>query len=280
MTAPGVIEDLHRAGLAVFLAPTTASPGFQEEVNAGDSMMEHLTEDTLEWADTAEEEKVELFTPLSRCNIALGTDACRSWLQSILPGIREHYTGAVAAKVAADIADAPMAGGQHDFELLDYRGYDYLVIDIHPWGHVYNEERFRAYVAEVLDRAEAIAARDGLKGVMVGDLRLPRNNNEGTKLETGTWLNEEQQAEVADMVLTLALPRTRGFFFFGWTTAGYGARGYPVEDMLSRHFGGEAASSPAIEGASDSDGGTDTTAGTGTDTGAGATGDSTIVENR
>jgi len=239
VTVPGVVDDLHREGLAVFLAPTTAGPGFPESLEADDALLRKLTEDVLGWADVAEQRQAELFAPLSRCNLVLGNETCSGWLQEILPALRERFQGPLAAKVAADIEEAPTAGGQHDFELLDYRGYDYLVIDIHPWGHVYNEERFRSYVEEVLDRAEAVAARDGLKGVIVGDLRLPRNNNLDVKLETGTWLNEEQQAEVADMVMALALPRTSGFFFYGWTLSGYGAKGFPVEDILIRNFGGQ-----------------------------------------
>lgn len=257
LTTTSHIDSIHETGLAVFLAPTTASPGYQENIAVDDIALARLTEDTLDWATTAEEQQVELFTPLSRCNLALGTEACRGWLQSILPAVRERYHGPIAAKVAADIDQPPLAGGAHDFESLDFHGYDYIMVDIHPWGHIYDEERFRSYVIEVLDRAAAVAARDGLKGVIVGDLRLPRNNRAGADLDTGTWLNEEQQAQVADMVLQLASQRVHGFFYYGWSLAEYGARGYQVEDVLIRHFGGQAATTgddaavPGVDGATD-----------------------------
>ena len=271
ITTPGLIEDVHREGLAVFLAPTTAGPGFSERQEVDDTGLDQLTEDTLSWAEAAEEQQVELFAPLSRCNLVLGTETCRAWLQEVLPAVRERYTGLLAAKVAADIDDAPTAGGQHDFELLDYRGYDYIMIDIHPWGRIYYEERFRAYVEEVLSRAEALVKRDNLKGVIVGDLRLPRNTSGEARLETGTWLNEQQQAEVADMVISISIPGTSGFFFYGWYAAGYGARGYLVEDVLIKHFGGARE-----EPAPDDGQATTTAAEEGTDTGTNAT---TIVNN-
>lgn len=241
VTIPGLIDSIHEEGLAVFLAPTTASPGFAEAVAVDDITLERITEDTLEWAEAAEEKQVELFAPLSRCNLVLGTDACRTWMQEVLPATRAKFTGPIAAKVVADIEQTPVSGGQHDFELLDYRGYDFIMVGIHPWGHIYNEERFRLYVTDVLDRAVAIAERDGLQGVIIGDLRLPRNNDQGLKLETGTWLNEEQQAEVTDMVIDLSMPKASGFFYYGWSLDGYGARGYPVEDTLARWFGLQVA---------------------------------------
>ncbi|MHB1002606.1 MAG: hypothetical protein ACYC1B_02115 [Thermoleophilia bacterium] len=243
LKVPDLAESIHTRGLAVFLAPTTASPGLQERITADETTLERLREEALEWSIIAEETQVELFAPLSRCNLALGTEACRAWLQEVLPGVREHYQGPLAAKVVADL-NAPVPGVQHAFELLDYRGYDYLVIEIRPWGHIYQEERFRAYVTEVLDRAETIVARDGLQGVIIGDLRLPRNSVDGALLEVDTWLNEQQQAEVTDMVLELALPRVQGCFYYGWYQADFGARGYPVEAVLIRHFGGQPQAAP------------------------------------
>jgi hypothetical protein len=243
IVTPGLIDNIHEKGFAIFLSPTTAGPGFEESVTLDDVMLERLTEDTLEWAATAEADQVELFTPLSRCNLVLGTDSCRAWLQQVLPAVKQRYSGPVAAKVVADIEQTPIPGGIHDFELLDYRGYDFLMVGIHPWGHIYNEERFRSYVIDVLDRAEAVAMRDGLQGVIISDLRLPRNTDEEVKLETGTWINEQQQAEITDMVMALSLPRVSGFFYYGWSLAGYGARGFPVEDVLIKYYGGQADNS-------------------------------------
>lgn len=264
LKAPDLTESIHAKGLGVFLAPTTASPGLEEKITADEIIMERLKEEALKWSITAEEQQAELFAPLSRCNLALGTEACRAWLQEVLPGVRENYHGPLAAKVVADLTD-PIPGGLHDFELLDYRGYDYLVVEIRPWGHIYQEERFRSYVIDVLDRAEAVAARDGLKGVIIGDLRLPRNTVEGPVLEVDTWLNEQQQAEVADMVLELALPRVQGCFYYGWSKAGFGARDYPVEAVLIRRFQGQPES--ARLDAAD-------TAAAGSDTGV-----TTVIEN-
>lgn len=265
MTVRDLAGKFRGEGMAVLLAPTTASPGFEETISIEDTILEHLTEDTLKWADAAEVNNVEMFAPLSRCNLALGTDACHGWLQEVLPQVKERYHGLLAAKVVADIEDQPLNGGPHDFESLDYTGYDYLVVDVHPWGHIYEAERFRAYAIDVIDRAQAIAARDGLKGVIIGDLRLGRIREEAGWMQTGTWLNEEQQAEAADMVLDIAAERTNGIFFYGWSLATYGARDYPVEDILVKHFSGgnsepEAPGEPGTTTDSNSTTGGDTTA--------------------
>lgn len=239
VTAPGLVDKIHEQGFAVFLAPTTASPGFSEKVTADEAALERLGEKASEWALVAEEHKVELFAPLSRCNLVLGTDAARAWLKDVLPAVREVYKGPVAAKVVADL-DQPVAGAAHDFELLDYSGYDYLVIDIHPWGEYYSEESFMAYAAQVTERAAQVAERDGLSGVIIGDLRLGRSAGSPDLRKGEPSLTAEQQANAVKLIAESLTPAIKGAFFFGWTLPAYGARDYPAEGALVQWFFGLA----------------------------------------
>lgn len=239
------IEDFHTGGLAVHLAPTTASPGYSARIEPSDMTLEHLSEDVLKWAETAEANQVELFSPLSQYNLALGTATADEWSTSILPEIRAVYAGKLAAKVVPDIDGPPAAGQSHDFEGLDYRGYDYLMLDLFPTGEQFDEDAYRQYVAELLDRAVSVAARDGLKGVLVGEFggwRVPMGVDE-TK---GPTLGNEGQAVAAAVVLD-EVERVGAFgaFFQGWTTPGRGAHNFPVEDTLKEYYGSSMVIAPA-----------------------------------
>lgn len=237
VTAPGLVDSIHAEGFAVFLAPTTASPEFAEKIIADDNMLAQLSEDVVYWAGVAEERQTELFAPLSRCNLALGTDTARTWLREILPAVREAYTGPVAAKVVADV-DQPISEDGHDFERLDYTGYDYLVVDVHPWGEYYDEESFKSYVIDVIERAVRVSERDGLQGVIIGDLRLGRSNDSPDRREGEPTLTAEQQADAVKFVAESVTPSVKGAFYYGWTLAGYGSRDYPAEGALVHWFVG------------------------------------------
>ncbi|MFA6001923.1 MAG: hypothetical protein WC828_07395 [Thermoleophilia bacterium] len=245
-SAPGNIEDLHRAGMAVFLAPTTTMTGFTPQVESTDTTLGHLNEDTIRWATTAEQTQSELFSPLSQINLALGTEAAGRWSAQILPQIREIYHGNIVAMVVPDLAGPPTMGAPHDFERLNYTGYDYLMVDIFPVEDPFNQERFEIQVNDVIVRAIAVAQRDGLKGVMIqfGAWR----GAAGADTVTGPQLGEEGQAKVTGRVLEIASPQkftqVKGVFFQGWTLPGRGAKDYAVEQTLKNALGQMSKTAP------------------------------------
>ena len=236
------IEDLHSEGLATFLAPTTDLPGFRPEVEPTDVTLGHLDEDAVRWATTAEQTQTELFSPLSEVNLAIGTDAAGKWSAQILPKVREVYRGEVVAIVVPDIASLPAAGAPHDFELINYTGYDYLLVDIFPKEVPYDETRFMAQVNEIMQRAAAVARRDGLKGFMIqyGSWREAA----GVDTVDGPELGEDGQARSIGQVLGLAItanfPQLKGIFFQGWTLPGRGAKDLRAEQTLRDAFRGKS----------------------------------------
>jgi len=233
--AEGSIDSFHEKGLGVYVAPTTRVAGFSEQVAPDEAILGHLTDDAVRWAAQAEARQAELFALLSRYNLVLGTDAANQWSAKTLPLIREKYRGPIAAEVVPDLVDAPPPGQIHDFERLDLRGYDYLLLDFFPHGQTANPAAFEAYVAEVLDRAAVIAQRDGLKGIMIGELGCWREPA-GADIVDGPLYTPAEQADLARRVLDLAPLRTKGVFWYGWTLPGRGARDNPVEDELKTHF--------------------------------------------
>lgn len=243
------LDVFHDAGLAVFVAPTTAAQGYETRVEPNETTLEHLSEDTIKWAGKAEQHQVELFSPLSKYNLALGTEAANKWSASVLSEIRKVYTGELAAKVVPDVGgtDATVRPHDlevHDFESLDYRGYDYLMLDIFPPHAPFSQAEYSAYVAELLDRAVAVARRDGLKGVLVGEFGGWRSQVGAEEL-TGLALGNEGQAQAAAVVLDeLMRADVLGSFYPGWTTPGRGARDFPVEQKLAEYYGSSMAITP------------------------------------
>ncbi len=234
--APNTTRQLHAAGLAVFLDPSTKSPGLSPKFEATAPILSELNDDTVKWADTAEKEQAELFAPLDDYNLVLGTAGANNWSKQVLPLIRQKYHGPLVAKVVPDLSGRPPApGAPHDFEALDFHGYDYLMLDIYPFGEKFDQKAFSAYVDDVLNRAAAVARRDGLKGVMIGDFGAWRNDVTGL-VRQGPLLSEQDQASMAAAFLMQVIPRTQGVFYHGWTLPGRGAKGYKVEDVLKKYF--------------------------------------------
>lgn len=243
VAAARATADFHQAGMAVMIAPTVEDYLFPRsaateqlwQMLGTSAIRKQLDEDVLKWASMAEAYQVELFAPLGAYNLALGSnDAASSWGQEILPRIRERYSGPLAASVVANVNSGQAAGEPYDFERLDYRGYDYLMLAVHPEGESFDPAAWQAYVDDLLARAEAVVSRDGLKGVIVGDFGGWR---EDTGAAGAPALGADGQAQAAAALLETALPRTAGFFYNGWTLPGRGAKDAPVEEVLRKFYG-------------------------------------------
>jgi hypothetical protein len=234
--AEGSIDSFHDRGFAVYVAPTTRIAGFSEEVDATDATLDHLTEDAVKWAGIAEAHQAELFCPLSRYNLVLGTEAANRWSDDILASVKVKYRGPLAAEAVADIGSPPAPGEPHDFEKLDLKGYDFLLLDLFPRGEIYADASFEAYVNDVLARAAAVVQRDGLEGFMIGQFGARRDGTDPEAI-AGPVLTEEQQARAAEICLKAALPRVNGFFYYGWSAPGWGAQSYAVEQILTQYLG-------------------------------------------
>ncbi len=236
-SVPGLADEMHNAGFGVFIAPTTAAAGYQTAIEVTDSTLTQLTEDVKRWAQTAEEHQAELFSPLADYNLALGTANANKWSAQILPLVRQKFNGSLVAVVRPDLSDAtPAPGTPHDFENLDFKGYDYLMLDIYPRGATHDAARLATEVDSLLTHAEIVRARDGLKGIMIetGSWR----EQVGTDTVDGPLLGDDGQAEATSRILQVALPRVQGFFWHGWNLPGRGAKRFKVEQVLQKSFTG------------------------------------------
>jgi hypothetical protein len=239
LVAEGSIDDFHSRGVAVFVSPSIDSPGLSSIIEPTDANLEQLRVDALRWAQKAQDKQVELFAPLCRYNQILGAQAAGAWSANVLPQIKKIYGGEIAAWVTPDPSGPPAAGVPHGFEGLNYHGYDYLLIDVFPQDNEFDVVNYTAYVNDIIASADRVAARDGLKGVMIafGGWREPAGVDE----TDGPVLGAEGQAAAAEVVVSAAgaqmpAPGVSGLFYRGWTLPGRGLRDFPVEQKLKELF--------------------------------------------
>jgi len=113
----------------------------------------------MEWAEIAEQHNIETFIPSEEANTALleyGTDLtslCQderemlsSWMQEILPGIRQRFSGKVGF-ATNDGGPCEYPGSEKDAPDFNYTGYDFIVYKLpfrsvfptdDAWGWVVN----------------------------------------------------------------------------------------------------------------------------------------------
>jgi hypothetical protein len=121
------ISTAHEHGLKVLLVPYVESREYwvtRRWVLSGEA----YTGTVLKWAEFAEENNVEMFAPGVEMSIIMDADEAGEWLKTILPRIREVYTGEVAV-IEHPYLDRPEVLDDHGA----FAGYDCLGMTMFPW---------------------------------------------------------------------------------------------------------------------------------------------------
>ncbi|MBO8183771.1 MAG: hypothetical protein H0Z28_13445 [Archaeoglobus sp.] len=193
------IRKAHDAGLAVYLTidpvPVNANPWHIEPLSGErkEKFIEEVTRVVIHWAEIAEKEKVELFSPMNEPETFLGSEDGVKWSENILPKVKEKFRGDVIVKFA-DI-------GPRDLENYgDLTGYDYLAIDVYDNNPKELKERLRA---EVIPRAKSLAEKYGMKGFVFGEMG-------------GDVKDKKVLAEILDVFFNESWNYSKGYFVSGW----------------------------------------------------------------
>jgi hypothetical protein len=149
----------HGQGMKVFFSPYVEAREFWPEPRWTLSV-EAWTEVVLMWARFAEENNVEIFAPGFEMGLIFDPEVAAGWFQSILPQIREVYSGWVA------FAEVPW-GEQWDYidDADAFTGYDCVGITVFPWmdydgsSDIRSFEEVAGFVEDRADRLDAIAAK-------------------------------------------------------------------------------------------------------------------------
>ncbi len=221
------IKKVHNAGFAVYLTidPVPVEPlnSWQIEPLSGERkerFIEEFTQVALYWAEIAEKEKVELFSPMNEPETFLGDRDGVKWSKDILPEVRERFKGDVIVKFA-DI------GPENLEKYSNLTGYDYLAIDVYDNDPDELRERLRV---EIIPRAVDLVEKYDMKGFVFGEMG-------------GDVKDKELLAKVLDVFFEESWNYSKGYFVSGWgknpdptDPADSTFTGTPAEDVVKKWF--------------------------------------------
>ncbi|MCD6237265.1 MAG: hypothetical protein J7K13_04865 [Thermoplasmata archaeon] len=193
-----MIRKAHNAGLAVFLEmdPIYSKNGefaaVPEEIK--EAFLENFKQVCIHWAEIAEQEQVEMFSPFNEPTTVIGVEDAIKWMEEILPSIKQRFNGTVIVKFAGE--------GPGDFSQYgSIEGYDYVALDIYAIDDT--QDSFMEYLDFVIEKASSYVENYNLKGFIFGEMGI-----EGT--------NEKFQAELFQRFFERTWNITSGYFLCIW----------------------------------------------------------------
>lgn len=218
------IKTAHRNGFRVFLVPNLWDPDLSTERIDRDLFFEQATKISLEWAEIAERYGVEMYAPQNEPSMVVpDKEAVNQWAHDVAIEIKEKYHGILVYKAA------PAEWGFDN----DYKGYDYVGLDLFPYNQTLDE--WRRDVKFHLEKGLEYAERDGAKGVMFSEIGVQVGQIEGTVSTTKTPFSLDYQKEAYKIFFEEGKDKVAGFVFCCWES-NMGPNGYPAEQVMKEWF--------------------------------------------
>jgi len=212
-----LIRSTHQQGFAVLLEPNTMIPWENLQPEDKDEFMENFLKVSERWAEIAEKEHVELYSPLNEPNMILGDEKSKEWARLVLPKVREKYSGDILLKFA-DL-------GPED----NFSGYDYVSFDVY-WSDT-NFDELRTHLSEVKRRAREYKRNFNLKGVIFGEMGAQVEEEEGWG-EQSPIVGEDDQAKIMDIMFNETWGRLDGYFVSWGRRGPFSIEGRPAESIV------------------------------------------------
>ncbi|WP_309492180.1 hypothetical protein [Candidatus Hecatella orcuttiae] len=188
-----LIRRAHSAGFAVFLEPNLASRGGFPHLT-DPQYVEAVMEISSKWAEIAEEENVEFYSPLNEPNLVFSEEhLVEEWMVES-QNLRSMFSGGLVLKLA----------GMGPEEIESLGGYDYLAFDI-MWGDS-NYDELRNYLNAAVAKGNSLKQKYGLKGFFFGELGAEKAR-----------VDEDTQAEIFRTILDETWEEVDGYCFLGWS---------------------------------------------------------------
>ncbi len=152
------------AGLAIVFSPEPIPANLEGEptpvpATIRETLLKNYEEVILDLAKIAEEENVEVFSPMNEPDWKLGLERASSWGQEILPEVGKVFTGKVMWKgLTSDDSE--------NIKKVDFLGYDIIGFTSFPWGGIAN---YKTNLQSFLTALQAKAAEDGVKELFVAE---------------------------------------------------------------------------------------------------------------
>ncbi|HEC86977.1 MAG TPA: hypothetical protein ENI49_03810 [Thermoplasmatales archaeon] len=193
-----MIRKAHNAGLAVFLEidPVYLKNNEFAVVPEGikETFMENIRDECIHWAEIAEQEKVEAFSPFNEPTTVIGVEDAINWAEEVLPLIKQRFNGDIIIKFAGE-------GPSNVSHYGSIEGYDYVAFDIYAIENT--EDSFLEYLTIVIEDATQYVREYNLKGFIFGEIGVDASN-------------ETLQAEIFQRFFEETWNITSGYFICGW----------------------------------------------------------------
>jgi len=187
-----LIKKAHQAGFAVFLEPNAIRPGQFHSLDTPEHIDELYTIG-LHWAEIAEEEKVEFYSPLNEPDAAFANlDLVDQWIKKS-QDLRPVFSGNLVLKLA-DIGPQKIEADE----------YDYIAFDI-IWGDA-NYQELRDRLKAAVKKGSDLKRQYNLKGFFFGEIGGERSR-----------VSKSVQAEIFRIVLEETWGKSDGYCFLGWS---------------------------------------------------------------
>jgi len=193
-----MVEKAHRTGLAVFLEVNAGGKptetGEPENRYNNPDYVDELYSIALHWAEIAEREKVEFYSPLNEPNLMfVNGNLADQWINKS-QDLRQVFSGNLVLKLA-DIGPEKIG---------NISGYDYLAFDIMWSDPTYQE--LREHMRRAAEKGNELKERYGLKGFFFGELGAERSR-----------VSKDTQAEIFKIFMEETWGKVDGYCFLGWS---------------------------------------------------------------
>ncbi|HDI12760.1 MAG TPA: hypothetical protein ENF64_01435, partial [Hadesarchaea archaeon] len=136
-----LIRKAHDAGLGVYLTVDVEYADGVVPAGIRDVAMQNSADVSVYWAEIAEQENVELFSPINEPTQVFGVEDGIWWSENILPLIKQRFSGEVAVKFYG-----PELGDFSEHGTI--AGYDY--VSVHVYAIDTSESEFFEYLEETV----------------------------------------------------------------------------------------------------------------------------------
>lgn len=225
-----LIQAAHRNGFRVFLIPDMWGPGFTGiKNNEYESFLEQATDISLEWAEIAEKYGVEMYAPSNEPAIIVENDkgALDRWAHDVALKIKERYSGILVYKASS---------AEWGFD-NDYKGYDYVGLDIFP--HDQTLEEFKSELKQNIEDGLRFAERDNCKGVILSEIGVQiKVDVEGDVTSTtDEAFSLDYQKQAYEMFFEEGEKNNVfGYIFCCWGEGQFGPDNLPAEQVMKEWF--------------------------------------------
>lgn len=136
----------------------------------------------LDWAKIAEEEKVEIFSPLNEPFLHVGYEKTFVWHKDVLPELRKVYHGLLAPRGLQAYHFEPEIGLIERVDTqFDFSGWDLIAFDVYG-RNTRNYDEFRQYLEAVIAKSLELKKKYNAKGIVFSEMGEPN-------VEPGTFGN-------------------------------------------------------------------------------------------